>query len=351
MKLIICVGVILKNVVNNKLLQSIITSEHEATFNYLNKMISNMEELFEKRFSCDDSREIDSYIYGALMNGGKRLRPILLCLSATFGNAEEKSLVKLMSTIELIHSASLVHDDIVDKSPMRRNQATINAQKGDAYATRCGFEMIASALEMTSDFDDDKILKIIADIPIDMCLGELRQLKIECDIDMQTEEDYFKRIEQKTSTLIKGSCVAGALASNACDDIVSALSEYGHSLGMLFQIRDDLLDFEILPTDGKPISQDIERGIYSLPIIYAVNKLSQQGNTDEHKKLIDILAKEIKTSDDIKYLIDTANSIGGIEYSKNVIKQEAEKAISSLERLPVNEYREVMASIVNVLAC
>ena len=341
----------MKTKVNNKILSLIKADISESSFVYLNDMLSEVDGLFKELFACSDSCEMSSHIYGTLTNGGKRLRPLLLSLSSKFGDANDEEIIKLMSTIELIHTASLVHDDIVDKSSMRRNQPTINSEKGDAYAARCGFEMIATSLELLSDCDKDEILDIIANIPMQMCYGELEQFDVEFSCNSLTEDNYYARIKQKTASLIQGSCLIGALSSSVDKNILSALSDYGLAIGQLFQIRDDLLDYENTPIDGKPISQDIERGIYTLPIIFTLNTLSADSKYEaEHKKFLFVLEKRKKTNTEIQYIIDTTRSMGGIDYARKVVKNEAAKALSSLKALPKSDYREVLASIVNLLA-
>jgi geranylgeranyl pyrophosphate synthase len=310
-----------------------------------------MEKRFSERFRAPEASEMDGWIHSALTSGGKRLRPILVCLSAGLGpgggDPDEELVVRLMATIELMHCASLVHDDIVDRSPTRRSRATINAEKGDGYAAMCGFAMIGEALNLLGDADIEDIPAIIARIPLEMSFGELRQLDVEYDLEAQTEADYYERIGWKTATLIEGSCMAGALATGADAGVLEAVREYGHALGILFQLRDDLLDYALSPTDGKPVSQDMERGIYSLPLLHALECLPE--NTAAGAKLRSVLKKRVKSRTDIFFLVETANQTGGIGYARKMIEKEAGRAADALSRLQANEYTEALALILDAL--
>jgi geranylgeranyl pyrophosphate synthase len=310
--------------------------------------LGRMEGVFAELFAGEHASERDGFIFGALMSGGKRLRPLLVRLCAGFGehnaNFSEGDITNIMVIIELMHSASLVHDDIVDRSPLRRSRATINAQKGDGYAAMCGFSMVASSLQLLTSIHDQDIPGVIAGIPKRMCEGEFLQFEIENHPDLQSESEYFGRIERKTAALIEGSCVCGAMAAGAPETVIRALSVYGKALGILFQLRDDLLDCEQSPTDGKPISQDIERGIYSLPVLYA------KDTAPDDDQLQTILHKHIKSPADITYLLDACRESGGIAYTQAAIRREAEKAETALEALPQGAWTEALGLLLAALA-
>ncbi|MCL2110982.1 MAG: polyprenyl synthetase family protein [Clostridiales bacterium] len=317
--------------------------------------LAQMESSFATMYSPAAPSEMDGWIYGALMSGGKRLRPILVRLCAGLGAETAKRdlnmdvIINIMSTIELIHSASLVHDDIVDRSPLRRSRATINAEKGDGYAAMCGFRMIADALELCTDDIPHKATETIAAIPKKMCGGELHQFDIENKPELQSETEYYTRIECKTATLIEGSCVCGAIAGDASEEAIKTLAGYGRALGMLFQLRDDLLDYGSGgSSDGKPVSQDMERGLYSLPLLYARKTLADE-NPAEAAKLDATLRKDIKSRSDLHCLNDIAESSGGISYTREKIAEYAEAALSALDLLPQNAYTEALALLVTAL--
>jgi len=318
--------------------------------------LSRMELWFRSRYAGENANEMDGWIYGAISSGGKRMRPMLVRLCAGLGADDNAygqgidlpAVINIMSTIELMHSASLVHDDIVDRSPMRRSRATINAEKGDGYAAMCGFRMIADALRLIGAGTSDRLVETLAAFPMQMCGGELQQLDLENKPELQSEDEYYRRIACKTAALIEGSCVCGAMAGGADEQTIRALAGYGHALGLLFQMRDDLLDYGIPETSGKPVSQDMERGLYSLPLLYARETLSES-DPDEYEILDSALRKHIKAPADLRYLKHIAESSGGIDHTRKAIEKQAESAFSSLALLPRGPWTEALASIVSAL--
>ncbi|MDR3364039.1 MAG: polyprenyl synthetase family protein, partial [Clostridiales Family XIII bacterium] len=348
----------------NKLLSALESGWFKSAAAETRRALAEMERCFTVRYGADGASEMDGWIYGAIMSGGKRLRPMLVRLCAGFGNGgagkqasaqtggqtpREETVISIMSSIELIHSASLVHDDIVDRSPLRRSHATINAAKGDGYAAMCGFAMISDALGLIGDDCPERIPEIIAAIPMRMCDGELRQFDVENKPERQSESEYFRRIAGKTAVLIEGSCVCGAVCGGASAETERCLAEYGRALGMLFQLRDDLLDYEAGPADGKPVSQDMERGLYSLPLLYA-RRFCAENDPAEAARLDAAMRKQIKSPADLRYLASIAEKSGGIAYTRGAIGNEAGKAFAALSALPQGPYAEALALLVTALA-
>jgi len=334
---------------DNKLLSAISSGYHRTAAIEARRALSCMEAWFSARYASDAANETDGWIYGAIMSGGKRLRPMLVRLCAGLGpDFNEQTITDIMSTIELMHSASLVHDDIVDRSPMRRSRATINAEKGDGYAAMCGFIMIADAISLIGTETSDRLIRILSEIPKKMCGGELHQLDIENKPEFQSEAEYFDRIACKTAALIEGSCVCGAIACGADDSAVSAISGYGRALGLLFQLRDDLFDYGVPETSGKPVSQDMERGIYSLPLLFAKEAL-KESDPEEYERLDATLRKHIKEPSDFRYLNKIAEDTGGISYTLDKIEEQAKSALSSLVTLPQDAWTEALSLIVFAL--
>jgi len=338
---------------DNKLLAAIGSGYHKTAAKETRRALSLLEDWFAARYASEAACETDGWIYGAIMSGGKRMRPILVRLCAGLGAedsnggriADETTVVNIMSTIELMHSASLVHDDIVDRSPMRRSRATINAEKGDGYAAMCGFIMIADAIRLIGAGASDRLTELLSSIPKKMCGGELHQLDVENKPELQSEEEYFRRIACKTAALIEGSCVSGAIAGGADESTIDNLSEFGRALGLLFQLRDDLLDYGPPHKSGKPVSQDMERGVYSLPLLRAKETLLS-ADPEEHERLDAVLRKHIKEPSDFRYLNKIAESSGGISYAIGRIEEQARAALSSLVLLPQNAWTEALSLIV-----
>ena len=338
----------------NKLLSALDAGYFKTAALETRAALAQMEAWFSEKYASGSAGEMDGWIYGAIMSGGKRLRPMLVRLCAGFGNGfDESSVINIMSTIELMHSASLVHDDIVDRSPLRRSRATINAEKGDGYAAMCGFKMIADSLKLSTEDYPEKVTRIIAQIPMQMCIGELHQFDIENRPELQSEEEYYRRIGRKTATLIEGSCACGAILGGSSGNVADTVSAYGRSLGLLFQLRDDLLDYTpgagAPGNSGKPISQDMERGIYSLPLLHAMEQLSIT-DKNEAAKLDSVLRKHIKSASDLDYLNLMAEQAGGLEYARDAIEHYRASALSTLSLLPQGAYTEALALLVNALA-
>ncbi|MCL1896082.1 MAG: polyprenyl synthetase family protein [Clostridiales bacterium] len=353
--------------VNNILLAAVGTGYYKTAAAEARSALAQMESYFSMLYDSDEANEMDGWIYGAIMSGGKRLRPLLVRLCAGIGakaiglastrpSPLSSSLIGIMAAIELMHSASLVHDDIVDRSPLRRSRATINAEKGDGYAAMCGFRMIADALAFVTDDVPDRIPYVIAAIPVQMCGGELCQFDIENKPELQSEDEYFRRIGCKTAALIEGSCVCGAILGGADEQEVNIISDYGRALGLLFQLRDDLLDYSSAPAQagqrpdapGKPVSQDMERGIYSLPLLYARNYLAAK-DPGETAKLDAVMRKHIMCPADFKYLNNIAKTTGGLDYTREAIDAQAGAALSALTLLPPGPYTEALALLVMAL--
>lgn len=205
--------------------------------------------------------------------GGKRLRPIFVILSAQYFGVKNEEVIKFASIMELVHTASLIHDDVNDHSDLRRGQPTINARYDNNVAVHIGVYILIEALRKVYEVPHTKeLLDIMAHTAIEMSRGEVAQLASMFDPE-QTIESYYYRIERKTALLIASCCQAGAILSDATPEQVDAFYRFGQHLGLAFQIKDDLLD--LMPEDkkiGKPIGHDLESGLINLPTILLLKK-------------------------------------------------------------------------------
>jgi heptaprenyl diphosphate synthase len=296
--------------------------------------------------AADAEAEMGGYAYDMLMSGGKRLRPGLVSLAAGFGDADGAAVVDVMAAVEIIHTSSLIHDDIVDDSGERRGKPTISALRGDGYAAQCGYFLISKAVDVLEPHIKSGVADILADTVMDMCRGELRQIKIEDDFLMQSPDDYFVSIGRKTARLIEGSCKVGCRIAGAGPDCERALGEYGMALGTLFQLRDDLLDCGLHARDGKPVHQDLRRGIFTLPVLYAA---SRSGSGSGRERFLELLAKDGKDSADMEAIIAHVEEAGGIEYAKQSMARYASRAQEALGSLPDIEERMFLSNKVSEL--
>lgn len=219
----------------------------------------------------------DAFVRECALNtiraGGKRLRPIFVILSAQYFGVKNEDIVKFASIMELVHTASLIHDDVNDNSDLRRGRPTINATYDNNVAVHVGVYILIEALKKVYEVPHTKeLLQILTHTAVEMARGEVAQLASMFDTE-QTIESYNYRIERKTALLIAICCQTGAILSDASPEEVDAFYRFGHHLGMAFQIKDDMLD--LLPVDdkiGKPIGHDLESGLINLPTILLLQK-------------------------------------------------------------------------------
>lgn len=269
--------------------------------------------------------------------GGKRLRPAFALLAGKCCGANLEQLLPLAVALELIHMASLVHDDVIDNSLTRRGIPTVKAQWGDKVSLHTGDYLFAKSLLLIAQYKNPRIAKILADVSVEMCLGEIQQIATSYDLN-QSIRDYFYRIKRKTAMLISASCQLGAVASNADPILERSLAKYGHYLGMAFQITDDILDIIADQEElGKPIGSDLRQGIITLPAIYALK------HSKEADKLAAIIINRQKTEQDIIMAIDIIKESGAIEYSFNIAQSYINKAKNELKHIPSPDYRKTLS--------
>lgn len=263
-----------------------------------------------------------------LRAGGKRIRPAFTLLAGKFFDNDLRKLIPLAVALEIIHMASLVHDDVIDASMTRRGRSTVKAKWGNRLSLHTGDFLFARSLLLISQYDDKRISEVLSRVSVEMCKGEIQQISASFDVN-QKLRDYFYRIKRKTALLISASCQLGAVASGASDEMIRALAKYGHNLGMAFQITDDILDIvadeEVL---GKPVGGDLRQGIITLPVINALEHSSRK----EH--LLELVAKHSKTELEVKEAIDLIKDTGAVEYSFDVANKYLEKAKRNLDCLP-----------------
>ncbi len=259
--------------------------------------------------------------------GGKRLRPAFALLTAKLFNDSVQHVIPLAAALEMIHMASLVHDDVIDNSELRRGQPTVKSRWGNRLSIYTGNYVLARALSLVAQYRRNDILNVLADTSMSICEGEIKQMLSCYDIN-QGLKDYLRRIERKTALLIAVSCQLGAMVSSADQLQIRALSRYGYHLGMAFQITDDILDFtadeDML---GKPVGSDIRQGVITLPAIYAL----RYGDNREY------LGKALSSPDlcisQAEQIVSSINHSGGIDYAYYISNRFADKARRQLDLL------------------
>ena len=271
-----------------------------------------------------------------IASGGKRLRPLLLLLSARATNYKGKDHHAMAVVIELIHTATLLHDDVVDESTTRRGQDTANELWGNAPSVLVGDFLYSRAFEIMVEPNSMAIMKILSKTTNKIAEGEVLQLlNIKNTNVSQTE--YFNVIEQKTACLFEAACKIGALLSDSSKKTINSLGDFGFHLGKSFQIIDDALDYESDPiTIGKEVGDDLSEGKITLPMIYALEKTSGAENK--------ILKNAIKTADssNIDNIVNILCDVNAFEFTRQIAQNESQQALKSLEDIPDSEYRSAL---------
>ena len=253
---------------------------------------------------------------------GKRMRPILMLLIAkNFGIVNDATLNAAVG-LELLHTASLVHDDVVDESNERRGQASVNATYNNKVAVLVGDYILSTALLKVSFTHSEIIVQHLAELGRTLSNGEILQLS-NIQRNMISEEVYYSVINQKTAALFEACAGIGALSVNASEDRVEAAKKFGHNLGMIFQIRDDIFDYFSDETIGKPTGNDMHEGKITLPAIYALTSTNNEAMRDVALRVKNNSA----TPDEIENLVNFTKENGGIEYAEKKMLELKEEAM------------------------
>ncbi|WP_226526638.1 heptaprenyl diphosphate synthase component II [Metabacillus niabensis] len=272
-----------------------------------------------------------------LKAGGKRIRPVFVLLSSMFGNYDINIVKHVAVALETIHMASLVHDDVIDDAELRRGQPTVKARWDNRIAMYTGDYLLARSLEVMTKIDNTTAHKILSKAIVDVCLGEIEQIKDKYRFD-QSIRTYLRRIKRKTALLIAVSCQLGAISSGAPEEIHKKLFWFGYYVGMSFQITDDILDFTSTAEElGKPVGSDLLQGNITLPVLYALEDPTI-------KKEIEKITMNT-TAEDIKPILEMIQSSGVIEKSVKISDRYLQKAFLILEELPKNRARSTLYSI------
>lgn len=260
-----------------------------------------------------------------LKAGGKRLRPALILMSGMVGEYDLAALMPAAVASELIHMASLIHDDVLDDAVTRRGIPTVNAVWGGRVALAAGDFLFARAFETLSHLDI-KVVEIMVKAATELSLGELDQM-VTAHVTDQSIEDYLQKARRKTAALFAACCKAGSYLSGAPDAEVEALTQYGENLGIAFQIYDDVLDIVGGKETGKAVGVDIRDGMVTVPMLYALEAL---GDSCE---LAAVISCKEPTGKDVESAIKAINECGAISRTKEAARSYVDKAVGSLKVL------------------
>ena len=265
---------------------------------------------------------------------GKQMRPMLVLLAAKLNGEINETTYRVASLIELTHTATLVHDDVVDDSNLRRGLFSINSMWNNKIAVLVGDYLLAKSLQLSSNVDID-ILKIFSRAIAQMSEGELLQIEKSRLLDI-SEQEYFEVIRKKTATLIGSCCEAGTRSITDNKVITEKMYRFGELMGIAFQIKDDLFDYEKTNIIGKPVGIDIKEQKMTLPLIYCIENAKQK----EKNWLVDSIKRFNKDQKRVNEVIEYVKTNGGLKYSQTKMLEYRNKAHNLLMEFPENEARK-----------
>ncbi len=325
-------------------LNSLTTPANPVDFNSIKGLTTNeakaVDALIIKQLSSDVLliNQMGHYIVN---NGGKRLRPMLLLLAAkALGQINHNHLI-LAAVIEFIHTATLLHDDVVDESDLRRGQQSANAVWGNAASVLVGDYLYSSAFEMMVSTNIMRVMEILSKTTTAIAEGEVLQL-LNCNNPETSEEKYLEVISRKTAILFSAATRLAAVVSGSNTEIEERLSQYGQHLGTAFQLIDDALDYKATKEElGKNLGDDLAEGKPTLPLIYAI----KNSNPTDANIIIDAIKNGNRDAFNEVYAI--VKSSKAIEYTEQRANEEAQKAISALAVLPDSDYKQALLALAN----
>jgi octaprenyl-diphosphate synthase len=301
-----------------------------------------MEE-FEQKFRASMKTRVlllDKIMHYIVKRKGKQMRPMFVFLSAGTSGGITESTFRGASLIELLHTATLVHDDVVDEANYRRGFFSVNALWKNKIAVLVGDFLLSRGLLLSIENKDFNLLSIVSNAVREMSEGELLQIEKSRKLDI-TEDIYYEIIRQKTASLIASCCAVGASSSGANDHVVKTMHLFGEKIGMAFQIKDDLFDYgeeEI----GKPLGIDIKEKKMTLPLIHALSKAGWL----EKRRIISIVKNESEKPKKVREVIDFVKQSGGIDYAKAVMTKYHQDAMSLLNDFPDSNYKKSLTQLV-----
>ncbi len=308
-----------------------------------NKIISKQLTEFEAYFKDAVKSRVpllDRIMGYIVKRKGKQLRPMFVLLSARLGGEINTASYRAASLVELLHTATLVHDDVVDESFERRGFFSINALWKNKVAVLVGDYLLSKGLLLSLDNNDFKILQLMSRAVKMMSEGELLQMEKARNLNID-ESIYYDIINGKTASLLASACAAGASTTFTSDEDIEQMRLFGEKTGMAFQIKDDLFDYGNEKI-GKPTGNDIKEKKLTLPLIYTLNHV----DASLRRQLINIVKNNNKNKDKVRFVIDTVQQTGGIAYAQQKMLSFRDEALAILYRFQQNEVRDALEDLV-----
>jgi octaprenyl-diphosphate synthase len=310
----------------------------------IRRPVAGTMEEFERRFR--DSMKspvplLDRIMHYIIRRKGKQMRPLFVFFTAGLNGGIREESHRAAALIELLHTATLVHDDVVDDSNERRGFFSLNALWKNKIAVLVGDYLLSKGLLLSVENGDFGLLRIVSDAVRVMSEGELLQIEKARRLDI-TEEIYFEIIRRKTASLIAACCACGAASAGADEETVARMHRFGEDIGIAFQIKDDLFDYGPTGSIGKPTGIDIKESKMTLPLIHALGNATAA----EKRNIIHIVKSKTTDSDKIRTVIDFVNAKDGIRYAEKKMREYQDRAFELLHAFPDSEYRLSLEQLV-----
>jgi heptaprenyl diphosphate synthase len=304
--------------------------------------LDRVEEALEKSVVAESDLLAATARY-LLQAGGKRFRPMLVLLSGYLGDPSDPRLIPGSVAIELVHLATLYHDDVIDEADSRRGTPSVNARWDNTVAILTGDYLFARASEISADLGPD-VCRLLARTIAVLCDGQIREVDASGKVE-QTEQAYLEIIRRKTGVLIATSCRLGGMLSDASDDDTETLEAFGESLGMAFQLSDDIMDVTASQLElGKEPGVDMKEGVYTLPVLHA---LTEGPDREELARLLAHGAPDGELLDRALAIVRTG---GSVEHARAAVTQEVRRAVGLARRLPDGPASQALVQLARFLA-
>ncbi|GHO84160.1 polyprenyl synthetase family protein [Dictyobacter formicarum] len=319
------------------------TATLSRIFSGIQPELDQVDALFQER-ATSGLAILNSASMHALASPGKRLRTALTLLAGKLNHYDFGKLLQLSVAFEMVHLATLIHDDIIDEAATRRGNPTVNALWGDKIAILLGDYYLAKTSGLIAEIENPRIDRLFADTVATVCEGTILEMMTSGRADL-TVETYFEKINNKTACLIAACSKGGAILSDATDEQIALLHSYGLNLGIAFQIIDDILDYtEDQSTIGKPAGNDLRQGMVTLPLIYALQGASQNGHQQQVQTLLN---SDEHNEKDILEVVDWVTHSYGVEQSLQEAHDYANKAREALHHFPASPDRDVLDELID----
>jgi len=310
----------------------------------IKKPIVDEMNLFENKFKKSLKTTVpllDKIMHYIIKRKGKQMRPMFVFLCAKLFGETKESAYTAASLIELLHTATLVHDDVIDESNFRRGVFSINALWKNKISVLVGDFLLSRGLLLAVEKNEFELLKIVSHAVKDMSEGELLQIEKTRKLNI-TEEVYFEIIRKKTATLISACCAAGASSSETSRKNISQMKIFGEKVGIAFQIKDDLFDYTQSPLIGKPTGLDIREKKMTLPLIHTLNQV----NKKEKSFIINTIKNDSKNSKKVEQIINLVKENKGLEFAENKMNEYYSESIKILEKFDNNNAKDSLKKLV-----